>query len=287
MLTRLTSCRQALTAAIAISGALIAFSVPETMAAYPEKPIRILHGYAPGSSMDTNSRAIAHKLSELLGQSVVVEARPGATGAIASEAVANAAPDGYTLLAAPGSALASAPHLQPVRFNSIKDFTPVSIIGTFSYLLVANTEVPFKDVRGLIAAAKAEPGKINYGSNGTGSGYHLAGEQFAISADIDIVHLPYKGGGAAALSDLISNRIQLLWNSPVFLVSHVKSGKLRALGVTGSKRIATLPDVPTIAEAGLPNYEISGWQGIFAPAGLPQATVDTFHKAFGHALGSP
>jgi tripartite-type tricarboxylate transporter receptor subunit TctC len=254
--------------------------------AYPSKPIRLVHGYGAGSSMDTNSRTIAQKLSEYLGQSITVEARPGATGTIAAELVAKSAPDGYTLLASPSSSLAATPHLRKVPFNTLKDFSPVATIGVFSYLLAAHVGVPAKTVKELIALAKTQPGKLTYGSNGSGSAYHLAGELLELMAGIDMVHVPYKGGGTSAATDLITGRIDMMWNNPVFLLPQVQAGKLRAIAVTGEKRIPALPDVPTIGET-VAGYEMSGWQGIVAPAATPKEVIAKLASSIQKALASP
>ena len=254
---------------------------------WPAKPLRIVIGYASGTSVDVNSRFLAQKLSEEFSQPVLVDNRPGATGAIASEFVAKAPPDGYALLAAPGSALAATPWLQKVAFDPLRDFAPVALIGEFSFLLVSHPSLPAKNVRELLSLARKRPGELAYGSNGVGSAFHLAGVLFGAMGKVDILHVPYRGGGNAALVDLTGGRIHLMWNSPVFLLPHVKGGKLRAIAVTGPKRIPALPDVPTIAESGLPGYDMTGWQGIFAPAGTPREIVSRLNASIGRVLGSP
>src|SRR5688500_1488641 len=246
--------------------------------AWPAKPIRMVHGYGPGSSMDTNARAIAQKLSESLGQTVVVEPRPGATGTIAAEMVARAPADGYTLLAFPGSSLAATPHLQKVRFDTVRDFAPVAAIGEFAYLLAAHPAVPAKDVKELIALAKKSPGKLSYGSNGTGSSYHLAGELLCMMAGITMLHVPYKGGGTSAIADLVGGRVDMMWNNPVFLLPQVNAGKLKAIAVTAERRMPSMPQVPTIGET-VKGYEMSGYQGIAAPAGTAADIVERLNGA--------
>jgi tripartite-type tricarboxylate transporter receptor subunit TctC len=253
---------------------------------YPSKTIRVVHGYATASSMDINSRAIANKLSEYLGQQVVVDARPGATGTIAAELVAKSAPDGYTLLAAPGSSVAATPHMQKVRFDPLKDFAPVAPIGDFAYLLAAHPNLPARTIRELVTLGKKQPGKLSYGSNGSGSAYHLAGVLLCMMADIDMLHVPYRGGGTSALTDLATGRVDMMWNNPVFLLPHVRTGKLRAMAITGEKRVAAMPDVPTIGET-VKGYEISGWQGMLAPAGTPKDVVAKLDAAIQRALNSP
>jgi tripartite-type tricarboxylate transporter receptor subunit TctC len=253
---------------------------------YPMKPIRLLHGYGAGSSMDTNARTIGQKLAEYFGHPVVVELRPGATGTIAAELVAASPRDGYTLLAAPGSSLAATPHLQQVRFNPLRDFAPVAIIGDFSYLLAAHPGVPARNVKELVALAKSRPRALTYGSNGTGSAYHFAGELLKMMAGIDMLHVPYKGGGTSAAIDLMTGRIDLMWNNPVFLLPQVRAGKLRAIAVTGAARVPAMADVPTIAET-IKGYEISGWQGIVAPAGTPADVISKLASSTERALASP
>jgi len=254
--------------------------------AWPSKPIRIVHGYAGGSSMDTNSRTIGAKLTELLGQQVVVDARPGATGMIANELVAKSPPDGYTLLAAPGSAVAATPHLQKAPIDTLRDLVPVAPIGEFSHLMVSHPSVPVKTARDVIAMARARPGILLYGSNGIGSAYHLAGALMCAMAGIDMVHVPYRGGGSTAIADILGGRVDLMWNSPVFLLPHVRSGKLHGVGVTGPTRMAGAPSIPTIAESGLPGYEMVGWQGLLAPAATPREIVERLNATIGRILAS-
>jgi len=253
---------------------------------YPNKTIRLIHGFATGSAIDVFSRPLAQKLSEALGQQVVVDSRPGATGTIANDLVAKSAPDGYTLLAAPGSAMAATPHLYKVPYNSLRDFAPVIQISDFSYVLVAHPAVPAKTARELIALAKAKPGYLNYGSTGVGSGFHLAGELFCAMAGVQMVHVPYRGGGTAAIIDLVAGRVDLMWDSLAVVKPQMQAGKLHAIGVTGARRAAALPDVPAIAESGLPGYEMIGWHGIFAPAATPREIVVRLNTVIGKILGS-
>lgn len=253
--------------------------------AYPSKPIRIVHGY-PGSSSETNARHIAQRLSEMLGQQVIVEGKPGATGAIAAEFVAKSAPDGYTLLASPSSVLGATPHLRKVPFNTLRDFAPVAPVGVFSFLLVAHPSVPAKNARELIALAKSRKTAMTYSTTGVGSAYHLAAVMFALQANIELLHVPYGTSGASAMVDLVAGRTDLGMNSPVFLLPLVRAGKLRAIGITGSKRMASAMDIPTIAESGLPGFELSGWQGILAPAATPREIVTQLNAAIQKILAT-
>lgn len=277
--------RRGMAAALLVAG-VAASSTVVAADTYPSKSIRLVHGYASGSSMDTNARAIADKLTQLLGQQVVVDSRPGATGMIANKIVASSPPDGYTLLAAPSSALTSTPHLQK-GFDPSRDIVPISLIGEFTFLLAAHPNVPARNARELIALAKRQPGKLSFASTGVGSAYHLAGELFCVMSGIDMLHVPYRGGGAAAVTDLITGRVDLVWNSPVFLLPHVQSGKLRGIGVTGPRRIAAGPDIPTIKESGLPGYELMGWQGIVAPAGTAKEIVTRLNGLVTQILSDP
>src|SRR5688572_1445386 len=208
--------------------ALAAFSAagPASSQNYPTKPIRVLHGFAPGSAIDVFSRPLAQKLAETLGQSVLVEPRPGATGTIANDAVAKAPADGYTLLAAPGSAMASTPHIYTIRYKPL-DFTPIVQISDFSYVLVAHPAVPVRSSRELIAFAKAKPGVLTFGSTGVGSGFHLAGELFASMAGIKLLHVPYRGGGTAAVVDVVAGRVDMMWDSLGVVRPYVQAGRLR------------------------------------------------------------
>jgi tripartite-type tricarboxylate transporter receptor subunit TctC len=251
---------------------------------YPVRPVRLIHGFATGSAIDVMGRPLAAKLSDLLGQQVIVDSRPGATGGIANEAVAKSAPDGYTLLTAPGSSLTAVPHLQAVRFDPLRDFAAVVQTTAFSYMLVAHPSTPVQTARDLIALAKARPGYLTYGSTGVGSGFHLAGEMFCHLAGVKMLHVPYRGGGAAAITDLVGGRVDLMWDALAVVRPQLQSGKLKAVGVTGTRRAAVLPNVPTIAESGLPGYEMLGWHGILAPAATPRDIVDRLNVAVTKAL---
>ncbi len=253
---------------------------------YPAKPIRVVHGFAPGSAIDVFSRPLAQKLAEALGQSVLVEPRPGATGTIANEAVAKAPADGYTLLAAPGSAMASTPHIYSIRYKPL-DFTAIVQISDFSYVLIAHPAVPVRSSRELIGLAKAKPGLLTFGSTGVGSGFHLAGELFASMAGIKLLHVPYRGGGTAAVVDVVAGRVDMMWDSLGVVRPYVQAGRLRVIGVTGERRAAALPEAPTLAESGLPGYHITGWHGILGPPGLPRDVVNTLNTTIAKILATP
>jgi tripartite-type tricarboxylate transporter receptor subunit TctC len=264
----------------------LAVSLPSMAETYPDKPIRIIHGFAAGGGADLLLRTILPQLSQNLGQQVVVEYRPGAGGNIAMEAVARAAPDGYTLLmGTPG--LAINPSLyRSLPFDPLKDFAPISLIGLVQNVLIVNPDVPARTVAELIALARARPGKLNFASSGTGTSLHLAGELFKVSTGVDIVHIPYKGGGQA-MTDVIGGQAEMMWNVLPSALPQIKAGKVRALAVTGKARSEALPDVPTLQEAGVPGYTAITWNGILAPAGTPRAIVTKLHDAIVKALQSP
>jgi tripartite-type tricarboxylate transporter receptor subunit TctC len=268
-------------------GWVVLFAIANASAqSYPSKPIRLMHGFAPGSAIDVFSRPLAQKLSEALGQQVVVDARPGATGTIANELVSKAPPDGYTLLAAPGSAMASTPHIYAIRYKPL-DFTSIIQISDFSYVLIAHPAVPARNGRELIALAKSKPGALTYGSTGVGSGFHLAGELFCSMAGINLLHVPFKGGGTAAVVDVVAGRVDLMWDSLGVVRPYVQAGRLRVIGVTGERRAAALPNAPTIAESGLPGYHMTGWHGILGPPGLPREIVNTLNTSIAKILATP
>jgi tripartite-type tricarboxylate transporter receptor subunit TctC len=253
---------------------------------YPSRPIRLVHGFATGGPIDVFSRPIAQKLSESFKLQVVVDSRPGATGTIANELVARSAPDGYTLLAAPSSAMTATPHLFKVSYNPIDDFAPAIQIGEFPFVLVAHPAVPIKTARDLIALAKAKPGTLTYGSAGIGSAFHLAGELFSKTAGVKLLHVPYRGGGTTAHTDLIGGRLDLMWDSVGIMLPYVQAGRLRAIGVTGSRPSPALPGVPAVAESGLPGYAIGGWLGVFAPAATPKEIIGVLNTVIAKILAS-
>jgi tripartite-type tricarboxylate transporter receptor subunit TctC len=264
------------------AAALPALSRVAGAQAYPARPIRLLVGFAPGGGTDVMARLIQQSLSEKLGQQVVVENRPGAGTNIATEAVVHAAPDGYTLLAASLPNAGNATLYSDLKFNFIRDTVPVAGIALDPFVLEVTPSLPVKSIPELIAYAKANPGKVNYGSGGIGSGNQLTAEMFKSMAGIDLVHVPYRGAGPAMV-DLMGGQVQVMLNTMGASLQHVRAGKLRALAVATKARQAALPDVPTVAEF-LPGYEASFWTGVAAPKGTPAAIVDKVNQAVNAAL---
>ena len=240
---------------------------------YPRKPIRMIIPYPPGGPTDILGRIVAQNLTEKLGQQVVVENKPGASGMIGADLVAKAPPDGYTLLANASIHVINPSLYKNPTYDAIKDFTPVSLIADVPLVLVVAPGVPVKSVKDLIALGKSSSGKLNFASSGNAAAPHLAGEAFKIATGVDMQHVPYKGSGPA-LTDLMGGQVQLMFDSLPSSISHVKSGKLRAIAVTTAKRASALPNVPTIAESGVPGFDISTWYGIWAPAGTPKEIVN-------------
>jgi tripartite-type tricarboxylate transporter receptor subunit TctC len=255
-------------------------------AAYPEKPLRIVQAFSPGGGSDIFLRTILPKFSENLGQPIVVDYRPGAGGNLAMEAVAKAAPDGYTLLMGfPG--LATHPSLYAnLPFDPLRDFAPISLIGRVSNVLVVHPDVPAMNVQELIRLAKSQPGKLNYASPGNGTTQHLAAELFKMITGTDIVHIPYKGGGQAQ-ADVVGGQAQMMFNVVPSALPLIRAGKLRALAVSGKTRAESLPDVPTMIEAGVPGYTAITWNGILTTAGTPKEIVAKLNDALVRALSTP
>ena len=254
---------------------------------YPAKTVRIIVPFAPGGSTDIFARYIADKLAVALSQPVVVDNRAGAGGNIGAEAVARAAPDGYTLLMATTGVMAINNALYPnMTYDAAKDFEPVIFVASITNVLAVPPELPANSVRELIALAKEKPGSLTFASSGAGSSTHLSSELFKSMAGIDVVHVPYKGS-SQALTDLIAGRISMIIDNMPGAISFIKAGRLRALGVTGSKRSPALPDVPTIAEAGLPGYESLSWSGIAVPAGTPKSIVARLNREIAAILAQP
>jgi len=240
---------------------------------YPEKPIRLVIPYPAGGGIDLVGRPLAEKLSEALGKSVWVDNKGGASGILAMKEVAMANPDGYTIILALNTQIAVNPTLfNKIPYDSIKDFEPVSLIGAAPYILVANTKLPFDNVADMVSFSKSKPGGISYASAGNGSGAHLSGEMTKTMTGANLVHVPYKAVPTAII-DVINGNVDVTYLTIASARGHIKSGKLKAIAVTGPKRSAAMPEVPTVAESGLPNFDSSVWYGIFAPAGTPSAVI--------------
>ncbi|GAA5233272.1 tripartite tricarboxylate transporter substrate binding protein [Verticiella sediminum] len=254
---------------------------------YPSRMTTIVVPFPPGGSTDTLARQLADHLAKDTGQPVVVENRPGAGGTVGSVAVARAAPDGYTLgMGVTGSHAVSYSLFQKPPYDPVKDFAPVSMIVSAPLVLVVNENVPVSDVQGFIAHAKANPGKLTYGSPGNGTSMHLTGEMFDLAAGTDTLHVPYRGS-AAALNDLIGGQIDLMYGDVLVLMPHLQSGRIKAIAVTGAERHPMLPDVPTIAESGLPDFVSLSWQGLFAPAGTPEPVIAALNERIVAILRKP
>jgi len=246
---------------------------------YPSKPIRLIVPFSSGGGNDAVARVIAQQLTTQLKQSVVVENRPGAGGAVGAETAARSTPDGYTLFLGGVGSLAVNPNLiSKLPYDALKDFDPIVLIASAPSVLVVYPGLSAQNVAALIALAKKEPGKINYASNGNGSSAHIAAVMFTTMADVDMVHVPYKGL-SPALNDLLVGRVDLMFSSIVAIIPQIQAGKLRALAVTGTHRAPLLPEVPTMAEAGLPDYQAGSWYGLLAPAGTPAAIIQKIHDA--------
>jgi len=265
-----------------------AASAPILAQDYPTKSIRLVLGAAPGGSADAGARIIAPRLSQLLGQSVVIDNRPGANNNVATELVARAQPDGYTLLYAYSAALAVNPSLyEKLAFNPQKDFVPVQPIASFQFILVLNKAVAANSVKELVALIKSsKPGQFPYASAGVGSPNHLAAELFKSRTGVDFIHVPYKSGGPATLS-LLSGETKLYFASLSSVIPQVKAGSLKALAVTGPKRSPELPTVPTMQESGYPGFDVTAWHGIVVPAGTPKPVVDRLNREIVKVMAMP
>lgn len=254
---------------------------------YPDRPIRVLTAQSAGSSLDTIARIVTSKMSEIYGQQLVIDNRGGAAGTIALEIGARATPDGYTIIAgASSSMIVSKFTYRKLAFDAFKDFEPISLIANADGLMVVHPAVQAKSVKDLIALARAQPGKLNMASAGIGSSSHLSGLMFVSLSGVDTVHVPYKGGGPMAAS-VVAGESQWAIAPAAALMGHVRAGRLRALGITSRARSPLLPELPTIAEAGVPGYEFNSWNGFFAPKGMPRPVVANLHATIQKALASP
>jgi tripartite-type tricarboxylate transporter receptor subunit TctC len=237
-------------------------------AGFPGRQVTIIAGFPPGGTVDLLARIIAQQLAETWGQPVVVENRPGGSGAVASQAVAAAAPDGYTLMVVPITHVTNASLIARLPYDPIADFTAVTLLAEQPMMLVVNNGLPARSVSDLVTLAKARPGRLNCGSGGNGTSQHLACELFKVTAGVDIAHVPYRGN-AAAMTDVIAGQIELLFDQMATAVPHVRDGRVRALAVTSARRAPAMPEVPTVAEAGVPGYETTAWFGLVGPARMP------------------
>ncbi|MGO4305480.1 tripartite tricarboxylate transporter substrate binding protein [Cupriavidus sp. RAF12] len=276
--------RAALT--LSASGALAAGGVAAAQPQYPTKPIRLVVPFSAGSATDILARIIGSKMGEGGTYQVIVDNRPGAGGTLGATGVAKSAPDGYTLILVSVGHAINATLYPKLGYDTLKDFTPVSMVATVPNVLVVNAGSQYKSVRDIVAAAKAKPGSMNFDSAGSGSSTHLSGEMFKMQAGIDIVHIPYKGTGEA-LTDVMAGRGDMMFAPTVSAMPFVRQGKLRALAVTTAKRAGALPDIPTVAESGLPGYAFDSWFGVLAPAGTPKEIVNALNAEIGKALAAP
>ena len=252
-------------------------------ARYPAKPVRLLVGYPPGGATDIVARTLGLKLQETLGQPVIVENRPGATSNIASEMLAKSAPDGYTLLL---GSIANATNMTAYKhpgYDTLRDFAPVTQIMSAPSVLALHVSVPAKNLKELIALAKQQPGKLSFASSGSGGSPHLAGELLRLRAGIDLLHVPYKGA-PAAINDLLGGQVSMSFQTALSAIPHLQGGKLNVIAVASNRRMTQLPGVPTMAEAGLADFEVSSWNGLFAPAKTPAAIIARLHEASVKAL---
>lgn len=257
------------------------------LAQYPNKPVRIVVPYPPGGTTDILARLVANKLSESLGQSFVVDNRPGASAAIGSQAVARAPADGYTLLMGTISSHGINSALnKSLPYDAIKDFAPITVVASTPNVITVHPDVPAKTLGDLLALARDKPGKLNFGSTSAGGSPHMSAELLKMMANVNITHIPYKGAGPM-LTDLIGGQIQIGFDNMPSSIAHIRSGKVRAIAVTTPKRWPGTPEIPTVAESGVPGYEVAGWFGLLAPAGTPQPIVDMLYRAISTALKQP
>ena len=256
-------------------------------AGYPEKPIRIVTPFPAGSVTDLVARPLATKLTEALGTNVIVDNRPGAGGNVAAEIVAKSAPDGYTLqIASTGPNAVNVSLYKTMPYDTLRDFAPITLAATTYLMLVVHPSIPVASVQDLVKLGRARPGQLTYGSSGNGSTTHLAGELFSSLANVRMIHVPYKGGSPAYTVDLISGRIDLTFASILPSLPHIKSGKLKLLAVTGNQRGSEFPQAPTVAESGIPGFDVRSWYGVVAAAGTAQATIAKLHAELARALAA-
>ena len=253
---------------------------------WPARPVKLVVPFPAGGPTDVMTRDLAEKLSKAIGQTVVIDNKPGAGGAIGSDFVAKSAPDGYTLLMATGSTHSVGPYLGPVPYDPQKDFTPIVYVGTATNLLLVSPKLGVSNVRELIALARSKPGELNYASSGIGSVAHLTSEMFASMAGIKLTHVPYKGT-QQSIADIASGQVAMLFDNVMTAKPHADSGRLRAIGISSAKRSEIVPQIPTVSESGLPGFESSNWFGIFGPANTPRAVVDRVNLEVNRIVQDP
>ena len=275
--------RDFVAAGLALAGGL---ALPARAQGYPERPIKIYQGFAAGGNADTIARVVSTEMSKGLGQPFVVEAQTGAGGTIAATTVARARPDGYTLLLATGGHAVAGALYSKLAYRSVADFEMVSTLTFFPFLVVVRSDSGFNSLRELLAAARATPGSVSYGTAGIGSTHHLAGELLSRMSKTELLHVPYRGD-AASLTALLGGEVPFIIAPPTIAMSQIKAGKLRAMASTSPQRWAGLPAVPTVAEQGVPGYDVRSWAGLMAPAGTPQAVVERLNAETLKALQSP
>ena len=272
--------------AVVVGCALSAAAPAALGQAYPTKPVRMIAASSPGSAVDIVARIVAQKLGEQLGQQVVVDNRAGAGGNLGAELAATAAPDGYTLfMGTPAHAINTGLY-RKLNYDLIRDFSPVTQVTSGQYVVVVHPSLPAKSIRELISLARAKPGQLNYASAGSGNATHLAGELFASATRIKLVHVPYKGSGPA-VTDLVGGQVQLMFANLVAALPQVKTGRIRALAVTGQKRAAAAPELPTVIEAGVPGYVVTSWFGVLLPAATPRELIMKLNAELARTMSAP
>ena len=271
--------------AVTLAAALLAPALALAQAAYPSRPIRFIVPFPPGGGAESTARLIGQKMSEGLGQPVVIETRAGAGGNIGTEFVINAAPDGYTILLTTNG-VAIQPHLQKLTWDPTKDLAPISLIATYSLVIAAHPSTPGATLREMVAYAKANPGKLSYGSSGSGGPLHLGAEAFKKQAGIDLLHVPYKGNAPATIA-ILGGEVNLTFDSLVGPLPNIRAGKLRALATTGKKRATMLPEVPTVIETGVANFDYESWNAVAAPRGTPREIVQRLNAEVVRVVALP
>ncbi len=261
----------------------ILFAIGANAQDYPNRPIRLIQQFAPGGGSDAVARPLGMKLQEILGQPIVIDSKPGANGAIANQYTATAAPDGYTLLFASAGPMTAAPHLYDLRVDPMAAFVPIALAVSTPYAIIVHPSAKVGTLSELLAMAKKEPGRITYGTSGVGGAPHLAAEMLSAATDTKFLHVAYKGMGPA-MTAVLSKEVDFAFADTAYVIPQMKSGKIKVLAVTGNKRSAALPDIPTVAELGISNYQSGTWYGVFAPKGTPDAIVQKLNKAVNEAL---